>query len=186
MDKKSAREVMRSKLAALSENEYLSLSESVSSNLLDYLRKKTLESNSCDLIVGVYSPIQKEPLWFSEFEDEFKLAVVSIEDDDSLEFYEIELSEIRCGLGLKLDERQKRKKLTPDSIIVPGLAFSENLERLGRGKGYFDKYLEKFSGEKIGICFDFQMMDKIETTELDIEMNLVITDKRIYKVRNIK
>ena len=63
-----------------------------------------------------------------------------------------------------------------DLIIVPGVAFDRNGNRLGRGKGYYDRFLcQHLDVKRIGICFDFQMVDTIPTEPFDIRMEEVIT-----------
>lgn len=66
-----------------------------------------------------------------------------------------------------------------DLIILPGVAFDRNRNRLGRGKGYYDKLLYTIPPTtlKVGICFDFQLFDVIPTDPWDIRMDLVITEK---------
>ncbi|MCD8296790.1 MAG: 5-formyltetrahydrofolate cyclo-ligase [Prevotella sp.] len=62
-----------------------------------------------------------------------------------------------------------------DVAIIPGLAFDKYNNRLGRGKGYYDRLLAKMPHTyKIGICFDFQKVDEIPTNNLDICMNEII------------
>lgn len=61
-----------------------------------------------------------------------------------------------------------------DLVIVPGVAFDRNKQRLGRGKGYYDKTLCKIKAPKIGVCFSFQYLDEIPTNEYDIPMDDVI------------
>lgn len=63
-----------------------------------------------------------------------------------------------------------------DLIIVPGVAFDKNNNRLGYGRGYYDKYLSNKDIYKIGICYSEQLIDKIEVEEHDIKMDLIITD----------
>ena len=64
-----------------------------------------------------------------------------------------------------------------DLIIIPGVAFDKSGNRLGRGKAYYDKLLKTSSAHKIGVCFDFQLIENIPTEEHDERMDLVITDK---------
>lgn len=63
-----------------------------------------------------------------------------------------------------------------DLVIVPGVAFDSNGNRIGRGRGYYDRFLCKHSNvKKIGICFDFQLVDEIPTEPTDIKMDEIIT-----------
>ena len=63
-----------------------------------------------------------------------------------------------------------------DLIIVPGVAFDHNGNRLGRGRGYYDRFLSHhLSVKRIGICFDFQMVDEVPSEPFDIRMDEVIT-----------
>jgi len=64
-----------------------------------------------------------------------------------------------------------------DLAIVPGLAFDNNNNRLGHGKGFYDKLLKDMNAYKIGICFDFQKLRSVPTNEHDIKMDLVITNE---------
>lgn len=63
-----------------------------------------------------------------------------------------------------------------DLIIVPGVAFDRQNNRLGRGKAYYDKLLKSYSGPKYGVCFDFQLVNHVPTDKYDIKMDSVITD----------
>jgi 5-formyltetrahydrofolate cyclo-ligase len=63
--------------------------------------------------------------------------------------------------------------------VVPGVAFDKHCNRLGRGKGYYDKLLEANNVFKIGVAFDFQFKDEIPTTDNDIKMNAVLTPSHI-------
>lgn len=66
-----------------------------------------------------------------------------------------------------------------DLIIVPGIAFDRQLNRMGRGKGYYDRLLSTMQAPKVGICFDFQMQDSVPVEPFDKKMNMVITEKEI-------
>ncbi|MBO7234327.1 MAG: 5-formyltetrahydrofolate cyclo-ligase [Paludibacteraceae bacterium] len=61
-----------------------------------------------------------------------------------------------------------------DLVVVPGMAFDPQGNRLGRGKGYYDRFLCKTHAHKIGICFPFQYFDFIPHDEHDIRMDEVI------------
>ena len=63
-----------------------------------------------------------------------------------------------------------------DLVIVPGLAFDKEGRRLGRGKGYYDRFLPKVSGHSvaIGLAYDFQILPNIPTTRYDADVHKVI------------
>ena len=63
-----------------------------------------------------------------------------------------------------------------DLIVVPGVAFDKLNNRLGRGKAYYDKLLKTTKAFKIGVCFDFQLLDSLPVDMHDIKMDSVITD----------
>lgn len=60
--------------------------------------------------------------------------------------------------------------------IIPGVSFDKHGNRLGRGKGYYDKLLPKLKSYNIGICYGFQARETIPTETFDIRMNEVWTE----------
>lgn len=60
-------------------------------------------------------------------------------------------------------------------IIVPAVAFDRKRNRLGRGKGFYDRLLKLTRATKIGIGYNFQIVDEIPVEEHDIPMDFVIT-----------
>ena len=69
-----------------------------------------------------------------------------------------------------------------DAVLVPGLAFDKSGGRMGFGKGYYDRLLEKTSATKIALCYEFQLSDKIPTEPHDVPMDIIITEDRIYAI----
>lgn len=62
-----------------------------------------------------------------------------------------------------------------DIIVVPGVAFDRQGNRLGRGRGYYDKILKETRvAKKVGICFDFQFVEEVPVDELDVRMDVVV------------
>jgi 5-formyltetrahydrofolate cyclo-ligase len=68
--------------------------------------------------------------------------------------------------------------MEPDVVVIPGIAFGLCMHRIGYGKGYYDKLLRTLASYRIGICHDFQVMEKLPSHEDDERMDLIITDKR--------
>ena len=73
-----------------------------------------------------------------------------------------------------------------DLIVIPALAFDFYGNRLGYGKGYYDKFLKGIKAVKIGIAYDFQIADKLPKEEHDIKIDVLITEKRIVRFTNRK
>ena len=66
-----------------------------------------------------------------------------------------------------------------DLIIVPAIAYDENKMRLGRGGGYYDRFLslaEQYKCKTIGIAFNFQILNVVPTDSHDRSVNKIITD----------
>ncbi|MDE7150626.1 MAG: 5-formyltetrahydrofolate cyclo-ligase [Bacteroidales bacterium] len=61
-----------------------------------------------------------------------------------------------------------------DLVLVPGVAFDAAGYRLGRGKGFYDRFLPKVKAPKIGICFPFQFVDKVPFDEGDVPVDAVL------------
>lgn len=97
--------------------------------------------------------------------------------------------ELRCYTGPQSLEQGAYNIMEPvgevfsdytqiDLAVIPGVAFDRQLNRMGRGKGYYDRLLPQLGcAYKIGICFDFQLMESIECEEHDIRMDEVISGK---------
>ncbi|MGH8022033.1 MAG: 5-formyltetrahydrofolate cyclo-ligase [Limisphaerales bacterium] len=63
-------------------------------------------------------------------------------------------------------------------VLVPGVAFGMDGHRLGRGKGYYDRLLQNFTGRKIGVAFDEQLVEAVPSAENDVRMDLIMTPTR--------
>ncbi len=68
-------------------------------------------------------------------------------------------------------------------VIVPGITFDRNLQRIGYGAGYYDRFLSRTGKKciKTGIAFENQIIKKIPVEKHDIPMDIVITEKYVYK-----
>ena len=69
-----------------------------------------------------------------------------------------------------------------DVAIIPGLAFDEKGVRLGWGKGVFDKLLAKSTVFKIGLAYDFQIVEKLPREKHDLVMDMVVTEKKVLVI----
>jgi len=62
-----------------------------------------------------------------------------------------------------------------DAIFVPGLAFTKEGVRLGRGMGFYDRLLSQYKGRKIGLCFKEQVKESLPSDQRDITVDKVVT-----------
>lgn len=67
-----------------------------------------------------------------------------------------------------------------DLAIVPLVAFSAELHRLGYGRGVYDRLLDKVGITKIGLAYEFQLIETLPTELHDVKMDYVVTEKKIY------
>jgi len=68
-----------------------------------------------------------------------------------------------------------------DFAIIPGLAFDRRGGRIGRGAGYYDRYLRKCRAIKCGVCFDRMLVDRLPMGKTDVGMDIVLTDKVLIR-----
>ena len=68
-----------------------------------------------------------------------------------------------------------------DAVIVPMCAFDKKLNRLGFGKGYYDKFLKDKKSLKIGVAFSCQETVDIVTKDTDVKMDYIVTEKGILR-----
>ena len=106
---------------------------------------------------------------------------------DDLFFYEISSNEklIKSNFGI-LEPLPNEDKLVDkkqiDLVIVPGICFDKDKNRLGFGKGFYDRYLAHSSIYKIGICFHNQVLtdNTLPVNQFDIKMDKVMTESEEY------
>ena len=82
-------------------------------------------------------------------------------------------------------EPQKTKNSVPNLMLLPILAFDRNKYRLGYGKGFYDrylnKYLKKFSNIiTVGVAFSFQKHHKLPIDKNDVKLDYILTEKGIH------
>lgn len=64
-----------------------------------------------------------------------------------------------------------------EMIVVPGVAFDRQRNRMGRGRGFYDRLLKSTpNAMKVGVAFDFQLFDSIPVESFDVPMDVVVTE----------
>lgn len=103
----------------------------------------------------------------------------------NLDILPYDRSSLRLG-AFQIEEPQGDDTINVDEIemiIVPGVAYDKTGNRVGRGKGYYDRLLSATKALKVGMAYDFQIVDEIDAEPHDVKVDIVITDKNIYKSR---
>jgi 5-formyltetrahydrofolate cyclo-ligase len=95
---------------------------------------------------------------------------------------------IRGDLGIFQPSKEFYRICPPDIldlVIVPGVAFNVQGYRLGRGGGYYDRFLSQLEPRTISVAlaFEMQILEEIPVEEKDIPVDYIITEKRVIKIR---
>ncbi len=180
MNKDKIRSDIKAQRKSLSADFITSASNKITDTLISYL-----EDKRC---VMIYLSAFNEPDTFALAKELHKRdikTVVPVSDTDS---FTIIPSVIKSVSDLQKGAYgiYEPKAVSPvdiseiEVVIVPGIAFTKSGDRLGFGKGYYDRLLSDFKGVKIGVCYDFQIIDNIPVSPHDVSMDLIITESRIY------
>lgn len=105
------------------------------------------------------------------------LLPVVVDDDLELRKYTVPEDLIPGAFGIEEPTGERFTDYAAiDFIAVPGVAFDPKGNRLGRGKGYYDRLLPRIpSAYKAGICFPFQLIEEVPAEPFDIRMDEIIT-----------
>jgi phosphoribosylglycinamide formyltransferase-1 len=101
----------------------------------------------------------------------------------TLELYEIKsISELEKGaFGIPEPKPIAERRVQPEQIelaVVPGISFDSRGHRLGYGMGYYDSLLKKVPGSKIGLAYDFQLVDRVPEEPHDIAVDVIVTENQ--------
>ncbi len=144
------------------------------------------------LIAGFYprsDEINILPLLESLSKQGAKLCLPRINEDNNIDFHEYEIGEklIAAPFGL-LEPDESRAVVCPDIILVPLLAFDSKGNRIGYGKGHYDKAISKLALNQkttlIGIAFDEQEFDEIPAEAHDQKLNYLLTPSGFRNLSN--
>ncbi len=134
--------------------------------------------------VMLYMPIKGESD-VTELIDNTKTFLTPVTDGD--EMYAAIVGEMEKGdFGVLVPKNKTAfDKFKIDVVIVPGVAFDKKFNRMGFGKGYYDKFLKDINPLKIGVCHSFQLLDEIPSEEHDVKMDIIVTENKIWRRENI-
>lgn len=176
------------KLSSMSDDELSLKSSGLSENLLFLLKSFSFKDPLLTKKLASFAPMRTEPMWFKSFtgEYEMQLYLPVLLSETHMEFRRCAWKDLRLGKVHWKSQSTKELESSFDLILVPGLAFTEEGKRLGRGRGYYDRYLEKGQGIKIGLAFEEQIRADLPVTKEDIMMDFIVTNQRYIKCKGEK
>ena len=180
MDKRDLRKQIaqeKRKYSASQKNEW-------SSNLFQKLEGHPLFLQAKNILLYHSLPDEVQTHAFIERWYPYKRIILPLVKGDELEFKYYEgKNSLQTG-SFGIEEPTGRQVENLDEIelsIVPGVAFDRAGNRLGRGKGYYDRALSRLHSYNIGICYNFQVNEKLPVEPFDRRMDEVWTENGILK-----
>ena len=115
----------------------------------------------------------------------FKVSLPIIKKDNQMNFCSWSRGDPLRVNKFGIPEPVSSKIFYPDILLVPLVAYDNNLNRLGYGGGYYDRYIEKLEKTKkiikIGLAFSFQKISSIPIDQYDKRLDFIITEKEILR-----
>ena len=176
---------LRKKYLKIRKEKYFEINKKFFSPLSKLIKKKIKKK---PVIIALYYPSNFElnilkVLELKYFLDQIILLPVA-EKNNSMKFYRWKKNGVLTVNEFGILEPIKSKVDIPDVIIVPLLAFDKDKFRLGYGKGYYDRYLNKYIKQykyimKVGVAFSFQKHNKLPINKNDVKLDFILTEKGI-------
>lgn len=175
MDKKELRRQIREQKRAMTQEQIAS-----ASRRLGELFAATPEYENARTIYG-YLPYNQEvrtvPMLEQAIRDGKRVAVPKVYGEEMKFIYMDDLSQVALGYA-GIPEPVADGPVADDPtalVLMPGLAFTKNGDRMGYGGGFYDKFLAKEPDHPtVALCYSFQMVDALPTAEYDIPVDRVL------------
>ena len=177
---------LRNKFLLLRKRKYLT-AKKFNFNLIFGLIKKHFQGKK--ITIGGYYPSNYEVNILKFLQEatkkKFRITLPVIKSSNKMSFklwvFKEPLYVNKFGI---LEPKNSKKKIIPDLIIVPLLVFDNKLNRIGYGRGYYDRSLKEISRIKkntisLGIAYSFQKYKKIPAKKHDFKLNYIFTEKGI-------
>ncbi len=176
---------LRSKIYKLRKNNSFKKLTLYPERIFSFLKKNKINLKS----VGGYYPCNYEidDLELLDFlrSRRLNISLPIIGENNQMDFFEWKNNDPLKINKYGINEPISIKKIYPDIIFVPMLAFDADLNRLGYGGGFYDRYLDKVKKIKkilkIGLAYSYQELKKIPINKHDKKLDFIITEKKIIQ-----
>ena len=173
MDKKQLRSQMRSKKKALNETQICQASEKLMQMMLAHPLYQ--QASSIYGYLSYNEEVRTEPLLRQAQADGKRVAVPKIVGD-VMEFHWLDWNHVEIGYKGIPEPTDGNIADDPTALVLmPGLAFDKLGHRIGYGGGFYDRFLENEAHPTIALCYDFQLLDSLDTEEHDIPVDIVLS-----------
>lgn len=183
----SEKAYLRKKFFLIRKKKYFEIKPIFFNPLVKLVKKKI---NKRKLNLSCYYPSSFEVNVFKLFDTNFvnrlNILLPVVSENNLMHFYKWKLREnLKINKFGILEPLKLSKHIIPDVMLVPLLAFDNRNNRLGYGKGYYDRYLCKYLRKHkniltIGIAFSFQRYHKLPVSTNDIRLNYILTERGIF------
>ena len=176
---------IRKKILQLRKKNYFKNSLFDSKKILKFLEKLKFKRK----IIGGYYPYNYEidilGLLNELEKKDYMLSLPKIRKNKQMNFYDWSFKDPLSINTYGIPEPISKKKVYPEILLIPLVAFDNELNRLGYGGGYYDRYISNLSNKKniikIGFGFSFQKINKLPTNKYDKKLDYIITEKNFIK-----
>jgi len=175
--KRLLRREMRARLAALGPASRTEISRRIVQNIISSSVWRQARS------VLLFSPLASEPdisgLFDKALTDKKIIHFPKVNGNDLTVFQVTGKTDLYTGSFGILEPRETATVVSSDTIqlaLVPGLAFDANGHRLGRGKGYYDRFLATTKASTMGVFFSCQYTPLVPIEGHDVRLDLVVTE----------
>lgn len=183
--KRALRKKFLSARNALNSNDLYSKSQFISSKLINTKAYLGAEVIHCYVSMNRQNEVDTRNLIQHMLDQGKRVVIPKMEEQGRLSHYQIqgldELTENSWGVAEplhKVNNPVKTKNI--DLIIVPMVSGDVFKNRLGYGKGFYDRFLDGLTAIKIGILFDVQLYEKkLPTDKFDVQLDMLITESKI-------
>ena len=180
--------ILRKKSIYLRKKKYFEITPSFFDPFIKFLKKYQKKKAT---IISIYYPSNHELNILSLFKSIKKINIKTllpvIESNNKMNFVEWRfLDPLKVNKFGILEPILRSKTFVPNLMLIPLLAFDKNNNRLGYGKGYYDRFLNKLLKAKknittIGVAFSFQKYNTLPVSTLDVKLDYVLTEKGLKK-----
>ena len=155
-----------------------------SNKIFNFIKKINIKGK----IIGCYYPVNFEvdtvELMRKFKQRGFQIGLPVIKNNFSMDFYKWNLNDPLYLNKYGIPEPERKKKVKPNILLIPLVAFDKELNRLGYGGGYYDRLLKKMENIniiKIGLALSCQKVNKIPTNKFDKKLDYIVTERHLYK-----